>query len=81
MLTKEIVPFHFLLLAIGEVLMMNDYVTAQKVQDYIQNDDAFGVRPPLSDCRLALDLMEKSCFIVKISNDKYVRFTDRGVED
>lgn len=75
------VAFHFLLLAIGEILMIDDVVTPQKIQDYIQKDDAFGVRLPLADCRLALELMEKSCFIVKISNDKYVRYTGNGVKN
>jgi hypothetical protein len=70
--TKEIVPFHFLLLAVGEVLKINDYVTAQKVQDFIQNDDAFGVRPPLEECRLALILMEGSGFIKNNHRDEYV---------
>lgn len=72
------VAFHFLLLAIGEVLMIDDIVTPQKIQDYIQKDDSFGVRVPLPDCRLALELMERSGFIIKISNDKYIRFTGQG---
>jgi hypothetical protein len=75
------VAFHFLLLAIGKVLMIDDIVTSQKVQDYIQNDDAFGVRLPLADCRLALMLMEQCGFIVKIADDKYVRCTGQGVID
>ena len=70
--TKEIVPFHFLLLAVGEVLKINDYVTAQKIQDFIQNDDAFGVRPPLEECRLALTLMENSGFIRNNYREEYV---------
>jgi hypothetical protein len=69
---KEVVPFHFLLLAIGEVLKINDYVTPQKLQDYIQSDDTFGVRPPLDDCRLALELMEHSNFIIKDYRDEYI---------
>jgi len=65
--------FHFLLLAIGEILKIEDYCTPQDVQDYIQNDDAFGVRPPLNDCRLALKLMEDSGFVVLCEDDKYCR--------
>jgi hypothetical protein len=65
------IAFHFLLLAIGEILKTDDYVTAQKIQDYIQNDDAFGVRIPLDQCRLALELMENSGFIVSSFKDEY----------
>lgn len=63
--------FHFLLLAIGEILKTENYCTAQNIQDYIQKDDAFGVRPPLNDCRLALKLMEASGFIVLCEDGKY----------
>ena len=59
------VPFHFLMLAAGEVLKHDKYVTAQKMQDYVQQDEAFGVRPPLEDCRLALKLLEDSGFVVE----------------
>jgi hypothetical protein len=66
----EIVAFHFLMLAAGEVLKFEKYVTAQKVQDCIQNDDAFGVRIPLEECRLALQLLENSGFIIKETDTK-----------
>ncbi len=60
------IGFHFLLLPIGEVLKIDDYVTAQKLQDYVAKEDAFGgIRVPLADCRLALELMENSSFIVE----------------
>lgn len=75
------VGFHFLLLAIGEILMIDNYVTAQKIQDYIQKDDAFGVRIPLDQCRLALQLMEQSGFIVKYNKDSYTRMGDGRIED
>jgi hypothetical protein len=59
--------FHFLLLGIGEILKADDYVNAQKLQDFIANEDAFGgFRVPLADCRLALQLMEDSGFIISI---------------
>lgn len=74
------VGFHFLLLAIGEILKTEEYVTAQDIQDFIQNDDAFGVRLPLNQCRLALELMENSMFIVKVDNKRYMRFTGSGVK-
>ena len=74
------VGFHFLLLAIGEILKTEEYVTAQDIQDFIQNDDAFGVRIPLDQCRLALKLMEDAMFIVRIDDKTYIRFTGRGVE-
>lgn len=70
---RMIVALHFLLLAIGEVLKREDYVTPQKLQDYVTKDDAFGgMRVPLPDCRLALDLMEKSGFIMNTYKDEYV---------
>ena len=59
----EIVQLHFLLLAAGEVLKVNKNVTPQDIQNYIQQDEAFGVRVPLDDCRLALKLLEGSGFI------------------
>jgi hypothetical protein len=57
--------FHFLLLAIGEILKYDDRVTPQKIQDFITEDEAFGVRVPLNDCRLALQLMDASGFIAQ----------------
>jgi hypothetical protein len=73
----EIVQFHFLLLAAGEVLKREKFVTSQKIQDYINEDEAFGVRLPLEDCRLALQLLEDSGFIVKSvkNDDEYERAT------
>jgi hypothetical protein len=64
----EIVQFHFLLLAAGECLKHSptQTVTAQDIQNYIQNDDAFGVRVPLDQCRLALELLENSGFIIRM---------------
>jgi hypothetical protein len=68
------IGFHFLLLAIGEVLKTDVLVTPQKMQDLITRDDAFGgIRVPLSDCRIALQLMENSGFIVKRAEDKYYK--------
>lgn len=59
------IPFHFLLLSVGEVLKTDDCVDDQKMQNFIVRDDAFGgIRVPLEDCRLALQLMEQSGFIV-----------------
>jgi hypothetical protein len=52
------------MLAAGEVLKHDKYVNAQKVQDYIQQDESFGVRPPLGECRLALRLLEDSGFLM-----------------
>ena len=59
----EIVQLHFLLLAAGEVLKVQKTVTPQNIQNYIQQDEAFGVRPELESCRLALHLLEASGFI------------------
>ena len=50
----EIVQMHFLLLAAGEVLKAQKTVNPQDIQNYIHQDEAFGVRVPLDDCRLAL---------------------------
>lgn len=73
----EIVQFHFLLLAAGEVLKREKFVTAQKIQDYINEDEAFGVRLPLEDCRLALQLLDDSGFVIKSvkNDDEYERAT------
>jgi len=75
----EVLKLHFLLLAIGEVLKSDDFVDAQKLQNFITNDEAFGgFRVPLGDCRLALTLMENSGFIVESLHEgegKYVRDT------
>ena len=70
------VGFHFVLLAVGEVLTRDYYASAQRVQDFICNDDAFGVRVPLKDCRLALELLHSSGFIDKINNGFYERHCD-----
>jgi hypothetical protein len=59
----EIVQMHFLLLAAGEVLKAQKTVNPQDIQNYIHQDEAFGVRVPLDDCRLALQLLEGSGFI------------------
>jgi len=69
----ETIKFHFLLLAIGEVLKVDDYVTAQSLQDFVAKEDAFGgYRIHLDQCRLALDLMESSNFIKKETTEGYV---------
>lgn len=68
------ISLHFLLLSVGEVLKTNILVTPQKMQDFIVRDDAFGgIRVPLDDCRLALQLMEASGFIIKRAEDKYFK--------
>ena len=59
----EIVQLHFLLLAAGEVLKVQKTVNPIDIQNYIQQDEAFGVRPELENCRLALRLLEGSGFI------------------
>jgi hypothetical protein len=79
----ENVQFHFLLLAAGEVLKRDRFVNAQKIQDFIVQDKAFGVRIPLDECRLALTLLEDSGFIMKANDDedKYERTTFLMVMD
>lgn len=66
------IAFHFLLLAIGEILKVDGCVTSQDIQDYLQNDAGFGVRVPLHECRMALKLMEDSGFIKKSEGEKYI---------
>jgi hypothetical protein len=74
--------FHFLLLAAGEVLKRERYVTAQKIQDLIVQDEAFGIRVPLDQCKLALTLLEDSGFIISSVNDGcYERVTLLMVTD
>jgi hypothetical protein len=67
------VAFHWLLLASGEVIKIDGYVTSQKLQDYIVADDAFGIRPPLDQCELALKLLTDSGFIIALPNGEYIR--------
>lgn len=67
----DVVAFHFVLLAVGEVLKVYPTANAQKVQDFIQEDEAFGVRLPLETCRMALDMLEKSGFILQIKEGEY----------
>jgi hypothetical protein len=79
----QIVEFFFLMLAAGEVLKKQRFVNAQKIQDYIQSDDTFGVRVPLPQCRLALQLLEDSGFVIKDVNSEtdYERATLLMVAD
>ena len=56
----SIVPFHFLILGAGELIRIYRYVTPEKLQTFIMEDDNFGIRVPLQDCRMALHLMEKA---------------------
>ena len=74
----ETVPFHFLLLAAGEVLKYDIVVTAQKIQDFIQDDYAFGVRVPLKHCRLALELLADSYLLKELGSGDYIRYEDKG---
>ena len=67
------VGFHFVMLAAGEVLLRENYVSAQRIQDFISQDDAFGVRVPLKDCRLALELLDNSGFVDRVNDDLYER--------
>jgi hypothetical protein len=69
---KKALGLHFVLLAIGEILKVDDFVTPQTLQNFITREEAFGgFRIPLADCRLALELMEKSGFIKGIGFDMY----------
>lgn len=66
--------FHFLLLAIGEILKVDESVNAQTLQNFVANEDSFGgIRVPLADCRLALTLMENSGFIIKYDKENYIK--------
>lgn len=70
-LGEESVPFHFLLLAIGAVLDWKECVCAYDIRDIIEFDRNFKSSPKLSECILALDLMEEFGFIKKIDGDFY----------
>ena len=65
--------FHFLLLSAGEILKFEKNVTPMKIQNFICKDEAFGVRVPLAECRLALSLLKDSGFIKPIGNEVYER--------
>lgn len=67
------VPFHFLLLGIGEVLKTENIIDPLKLQEFIAKEDAFGgIRVPLSECRIALNLMRDSDFIASTGDFEYV---------
>lgn len=67
------VALHFILLAVGEVLKVDEFVTPQSLQDFIAKEDAFGgYRIPLDECRLALRLMEESGFIKEELIETYI---------
>jgi len=76
---EKTLGFHFLLLAIGEILKVDNHVTPQSLQNFVAREEAFGgYRVSLSDCRLALQLMEDSGFIIESLEEgegKYVRDT------
>lgn len=75
------IGFHFLLLAIGEILKVDSYVNAQSLQNFVAREDAFGgYRVSLSDCRLALQLMENSGFIFKSDKENYAKANNKRIE-
>jgi hypothetical protein len=63
--------FHFLLLSAGELLKYKEEISAVDIQTFINEDPAFGARPPLEDCRLALRLLDECGFIDKNGLDTY----------
>jgi len=65
--------FPFLLLSVGEILKFEKNVTPIKIQNFICKDEAFGIRVPLDECRLALNLLENSGFIKITKKDIYER--------
>lgn len=65
--------FHFLLLAAGEVIRERGEVNAITLQNFMTEDPAFGYRPTLQNCRLALFLLKNSGFIQEITADQYIR--------
>ena len=69
---KSQIAFHFLLLASGEVLKIYDYVTPEKLQAFISEKEEFAFRPPLSECELALELMENVGYLTKKGRE-YIR--------
>lgn len=69
------IPFHFVLLSAGEVLKEDEFVTPQKMQNLLARDECFSIRIPLDECRLALDLLKESGFLIEYS-DGYRRNID-----
>lgn len=59
------VPFHFLLLGIGYIIKDYGYANPTKLQNYINEDPSFGIRVPLSECKLAFRLLEETGLIVR----------------
>jgi hypothetical protein len=59
------IPFHFLLLGVGYMIKDYGYTSPERLQNYINNDPNFAIRPPLAECRLAIQLMEDAGFITR----------------
>ena len=68
------VAFHFLLLGAGRVIRETGYVTPESLQRFISDDEVFSVRPPLSECALALQLLAQVGFLVE-AEDLCVQYT------
>jgi hypothetical protein len=66
------VPFVYVVFGAMEVLKLYNYVTPEKLQRFISEDDTFKIRPPLSSCKLALHLLEGSGVIRK-EGKEYIR--------
>jgi hypothetical protein len=71
MVKEKEVPFHFLLLGIGYIIKIYGYANPAKLQSFINEDPAFGIRISLSQCRLAFELLEDAGFIVKSSGGNW----------
>ena len=67
------IAFHFLILAVGEILKYKEAITETDLQKFINEDPAFGARPPLKDCRLALRLMDDCGLIMDAGFGEYVK--------
>lgn len=70
------IPFHFLLLATGEILKYKEEVKAVDIQNFINEDPAFGARPKLNDCRLALQLLTDCGFLNNTGFELYEKKCD-----
>ena len=66
------VPFVYVVFGAIEVLNLYQYITPEKLQSFISEDETFRIRPPLSHCKLALRLLESFHVIEKVG-EEYIR--------
>jgi hypothetical protein len=69
---KDIIPTHFLILSVGEVLKTDLTVNPQTLQNFVATQTMFeGIRPTLEECDTVLGLMEMSGLLMEVDLKEY----------